>query len=136
MRPRVELSHTRAIRALLHYACANDSDLQRLTIVAIIRRRFICWVKICFPSLPEEFRVLFCSGIDPRSEESAPWNQGRETGAVLMTQRAGDWRIFSKIHCLTITIGANPEDPLLISTRSEEHTSELQSLRHLVCRLL
>src|SRR5205814_9603591 len=26
--------------------------------------------------------------------------------------------------------------PLATSTRSEEHTSELQSLRHLVCRLL
>src|ERR1039458_4774768 len=26
--------------------------------------------------------------------------------------------------------------PLAVSTRSEEHTSELQSLRHLVCRLL
>src|SRR5258705_6438260 len=26
--------------------------------------------------------------------------------------------------------------PLKISVRSEEHTSELQSLRHLVCRLL
>src|SRR5258705_6484238 len=26
--------------------------------------------------------------------------------------------------------------PLAIPTRSEEHTSELQSLRHLVCRLL
>src|SRR5258705_2611557 len=26
--------------------------------------------------------------------------------------------------------------PLRIQTRSEEHTSELQSLRHLVCRLL
>src|ERR1035441_199429 len=27
-------------------------------------------------------------------------------------------------------------DPLLATARSEEHTSELQSLRHLVCRLL
>src|ERR1035441_2517026 len=27
-------------------------------------------------------------------------------------------------------------DPSGIATRSEEHTSELQSLRHLVCRLL
>src|SRR5258705_8471768 len=26
--------------------------------------------------------------------------------------------------------------PLLLTIRSEEHTSELQSLRHLVCRLL
>src|SRR5438045_5393911 len=31
---------------------------------------------------------------------------------------------------------APPVQALQISTRSEEHTSELQSLRHLVCRLL
>src|SRR5262245_63355105 len=29
-----------------------------------------------------------------------------------------------------------PEDRLVVRHRSEEHTSELQSLRHLVCRLL
>src|ERR1035438_1340463 len=29
-----------------------------------------------------------------------------------------------------------PPDTLGLSNRSEEHTSELQSLRHLVCRLL
>src|SRR5258705_3242748 len=28
------------------------------------------------------------------------------------------------------------ENLLIVGTRSEEHTSELQSLRHLVCRLL
>src|ERR1039458_7318411 len=33
---------------------------------------------------------------------------------------------------------ASPANPIFLatSTRSEEHTSELQSLRHLVCRLL
>src|SRR5436853_3006218 len=30
----------------------------------------------------------------------------------------------------------NPVVTIVASTRSEEHTSELQSLRHLVCRLL
>src|SRR5438045_9393270 len=34
------------------------------------------------------------------------------------------------------SIQANPLWPTAISSRSEEHTSELQSLRHLVCRLL
>src|ERR1035441_2873734 len=34
------------------------------------------------------------------------------------------------------TITNNTARELLASTRSEEHTSELQSLRHLVCRLL
>src|SRR5947199_6264648 len=35
---------------------------------------------------------------------------------------------------LALDLGAQPEQPRL--GRSEEHTSELQSLRHLVCRLL
>src|SRR5947199_1655923 len=34
------------------------------------------------------------------------------------------------------TAMASPRCPRRFSTRSEEHTSELQSLRHLVCRLL
>src|SRR5262245_64204462 len=33
-------------------------------------------------------------------------------------------------------IGRYPADFDYVSSRSEEHTSELQSLRHLVCRLL
>src|SRR5437899_8061034 len=36
-------------------------------------------------------------------------------------------------------LGASPDEQslgLFSATRSEEHTSELQSLRHLVCRLL
>src|SRR5205814_2893970 len=32
--------------------------------------------------------------------------------------------------------GARPARPRVAADRSEEHTSELQSLRHLVCRLL
>src|SRR5207244_8677679 len=32
-------------------------------------------------------------------------------------------------------LGIEPEDLLLLRTRSEEHTSELQSPDHLVCRL-
>src|ERR1039458_3689804 len=43
------------------------------------------------------------------------------------------------LHQPTVTLVAcNPLGPFVTSnsTRSEEHTSELQSLRHLVCRLL
>src|ERR1035441_590888 len=38
----------------------------------------------------------------------------------------------------TICLRSNapPADTFSVSNRSEEHTSELQSLRHLVCRLL
>src|ERR1035441_3985511 len=32
--------------------------------------------------------------------------------------------------------GLNPKEEEVLPVRSEEHTSELQSLRHLVCRLL
>src|SRR5258705_6124134 len=43
------------------------------------------------------------------------------------------------IHLPTGKLNHNPQKFYLLSTgasRSEEHTSELQSLRHLVCRLL
>src|SRR2546429_4610204 len=33
-------------------------------------------------------------------------------------------------------VGAHPEEAMAIERRSEEHTSELQSRLHLVCRLL
>src|SRR5205814_9517227 len=36
--------------------------------------------------------------------------------------------------CCRTTSSSSPREPR--ATRSEEHTSELQSLRHLVCRLL
>src|ERR1035438_3629372 len=37
---------------------------------------------------------------------------------------------------ITVLIPAHNEETLIGRCRSEEHTSELQSLRHLVCRLL
>src|SRR5258708_14273939 len=43
------------------------------------------------------------------------------------------------VPCATLVLGivATPEQlPLLLQERSEEHTSELQSPDHLVCRLL
>src|ERR1035441_3328285 len=58
------------------------------------------------------------------------------TGQVRILSRS--WRIFrlAKVHggC---ALGAGASGTTFgISLRSEEHTSELQSLRHLVCRLL
>src|ERR1039458_2611037 len=44
------------------------------------------------------------------------------------------WSRFSRLHGPAITTTASP--PMASEPRSEEHTSELQSLRHLVCRLL
>src|SRR5262245_53190524 len=39
-------------------------------------------------------------------------------------------------HRLAPRVGGEPAAELRVAARSEEHTSELQSLRHLVCRLL
>src|ERR1035438_10803978 len=45
------------------------------------------------------------------------------------------WRFYSS--CFAVGCGADEEPlPAHAHFRSEEHTSELQSLRHLVCRLL
>src|SRR5690625_5446283 len=38
--------------------------------------------------------------------------------------------------CLTITAAINTISAIFVNSRSEEHTSELQSRGHLVCRLL
>src|SRR5438045_6901644 len=43
---------------------------------------------------------------------------------------------FAKIIIISIDKAISPECQRFIQNRSEEHTSELQSLRHLVCRLL
>src|SRR5437899_9478015 len=49
-------------------------------------------------------------------------------------------RIFPQTYAVGAQFGVvlvpMAEDPSVTSVRSEEHTSELQSLRHLVCRLL
>src|SRR5262245_62528455 len=41
-----------------------------------------------------------------------------------------------KARKLEVREGARPGEPPIPALRSEEHTSELQSLRHVVCRLL
>src|SRR5262245_65061541 len=41
-----------------------------------------------------------------------------------------------RVALLRVAAGARRPGPLRTGSRSEEHTSELQSLRHLVCRLL
>src|ERR1035441_10952187 len=44
--------------------------------------------------------------------------------------------LFRSGWCWTSSAKDNPRFTLIVRSRSEEHTSELQSLRHLVCRLL
>src|SRR5437899_5920306 len=41
-----------------------------------------------------------------------------------------------EIHAWATCVRLSPQSPCTSDFRSEEHTSELQSLRHLVCRLL
>src|SRR5258705_8089231 len=45
-----------------------------------------------------------------------------------------NWSHSNRRREVTCLVGGRPN--LLLRRRSEEHTSELQSLRHLVCRLL
>src|SRR5437899_9242183 len=55
---------------------------------------------------------------------------------AMMAAAAGDWRIAESG---LLELGGRSQAGLgraMQSWRSEEHTSELQSLRHLVCRLL
>src|SRR5262245_63051849 len=47
-----------------------------------------------------------------------------DTGTLVVVSNEGNQRLVSTL------------PPVHVAVRSEEHTSELQSLRHLVCRLL
>src|SRR5205814_7935270 len=66
----------------------------------------------------------------PISLSSSPWDASpsKSPDAVGGAPRRGDLFLVGGRYPTPMTTGANP--------RSEEHTSELQSLRHLVCRLL
>src|ERR1035438_2792480 len=64
----------------------------------------------------------------PRPRQNLEWNRGRKNGS---SRRSGS--------SVTDTTGLDKPTPRNFEypvNRSEEHTSELQSLRHLVCRLL
>src|SRR5262245_65092719 len=67
-------------------------------------------------------------------------NQGKDTLAIVFQNRTATAARFRRTHPV-ITPALQPFDrragaDLKALGRSEEHTSELQSLRHLVCRLL
>src|SRR5690625_6284856 len=57
-----------------------------------------------------------------------------EADAMAKRPRLGD--IYKEYVARCFKAGAMDFDDLLLRTRSEEHTSELQSRGHLVCRLL
>src|SRR5437899_9506577 len=59
----------------------------------------------------------------------------RDTLGMPFLFQAPPQMAFFQCGATTVMLGV-PEAPELDHPRSEEHTSELQSLRHLVCRLL
>src|SRR5262245_65075284 len=76
------------------------------------------------------YTTLFRSTHQPESE-----GQRSGDGHDMEERRSSLWRVVREM------VVARDEPPLarggpLHQLRSEEHTSELQSLRHLVCRLL
>src|ERR1035438_10683623 len=59
-----------------------------------------------------------------------------ESKELIMTTASGIKEITSELHIPFIFKSSYKKANRTSDTRSEEHTSELQSLRHLVCRLL
>src|SRR5262245_64622278 len=67
-------------------------------------------------------RTRWCAGSTPGGT--------RSFSASALAARIRRWR------AMMMPLSVDTRFSLVRSTRSEEHTSELQSLRHLVCRLL
>src|SRR5437899_9604232 len=65
-----------------------------------------------------------------RSESTPAFSMIRVSSSVTPASRPVDPHT---LHQKPMVLGGGPRDYMV---RSEEHTSELQSLRHLVCRLL
>src|ERR1035441_5831793 len=75
----------------------------------------------------------FNSGDIARYLEGSNSSTGNTPRFVYVKNRPWHYRPLG----LWLKIEASPAKPLMnLAYRSEEHTSELQSLRHLVCRLL
>src|SRR5437899_5240966 len=75
----------------------------------------------------------------PVSNPLAPPAHGSIPVAFLVSEGAviidfcGPWEVFENVN--VPSRAGNPFQLYTVAERSEEHTSELQSLRHLVCRL-
>src|SRR5205814_10317314 len=85
------------------------------------------------PILRGTARLLLDSGADPNTRDGV-------YGVAALHGVTGE-RSVPGIAEMLLKAGANPNDGESLfhaaeKARSEEHTSELQSLRHLVCRLL
>src|SRR5262245_62624082 len=84
------------------------------------------------------YTTLFRSPVD--------WNEDMRKGLAVIAARSDSLSRFTTAYARLAKLPAPRVDSvnvlalvrriLNVETRSEEHTSELQSLRHLVCRLL
>src|SRR2546422_8566743 len=85
------------------------------------------------------FRSMYTSSRMPRLREasSSSCTSFRRRDSMLYDLRHADARIKWLVTCLLATLGLSYVfGALMVALRSEEHTSELQSRLHLVCRLL
>src|SRR5262245_63697580 len=87
------------------------------------------------------FRFFFYRYADPRDLPSFPTRRSSDLRREIRRLAADRRRRGRGCAIITAPAAAPPPQgaPALgswLGTRSEEHTSELQSLRHLVCRLL
>src|SRR5712672_4145552 len=76
-------------------------------------------------TLPISSRVLGCPSVSPNRMETTPASR---SDSVPSTE--------CSCSCSSVKLTASPGWIASESSRSEEHTSELQSLAYLVCRLL
>src|SRR2546422_2898826 len=65
-----------------------------------------------------------------------PTRRSSDLGSTCAARRAGSQQASSTTTIITLAVAARVMMVLVLLARSEEHTSELQSRLHLVCRLL
>src|SRR5471030_3409389 len=94
------------------------------------RMKFLCDAERC----------IECNGCVTacKQEHEVPWGVNRRRVVTINDGVPGEKSIsVACMHCSDAPcMAVCPVDCFYRSERSEEHTSELQSLRHLVCRLL
>src|SRR5205814_5387076 len=82
------------------------------------------------------YTTLFRSYRKLKAAGFRPWLDRREIGPGQQWTYAIE-RAIEESEFVLVCLSANSDSSIALSmARSEEHTSELQSLRHLVCRLL